>query len=130
MSRLDNLILLCSWGREIVLEVTKQQNDPDNQLVQDVLDRGKKTPIIVGYREKILGRLRSEIWEKGAIGTSRWQVARQETSPGIEWKNLGYKQIAILLGGNHSSWVKMAGAIDNRKNDGSSTVCDMASTIG
>ena len=110
MNRIETLSKLCGLVGKIVLEETKG----DQKLTEKVLDRSRKDSggPITRTRERILHRLRSEISERD-MGTPQWEISKSSIT-GIgrsnRWKKLGYKQIASVMGGDHSAWVKMSHA--------------------
>jgi hypothetical protein len=95
---------LCGFVNQIVREVTN--NDLD--LAIRVLDRHKKGREVVKVRQAILTRVRNEIWELHSTRSPFWEVKFSSTPPVGSWRPLGYLSIAKILGGDHSSWVKMA----------------------
>ncbi len=105
---LDNIVSVAEWTRDIVKEETEQEFGSQDQLIQNILNRHTKTKPIVVIRRRILQRLRSEIWELSTKGRPDWEVLRSKESPGRLWRPLSYPTIALLLGGCHSAWVKMA----------------------
>jgi len=107
MNRIRNFRTICTLLDRIVEDETKG----NNELAIRVLDRHQKAQDIVRIRERILRRARTEIWETKP-SSSRWEVCSAFGPPTPSWRPLGYLKIALILGGNHSSWVKMAKMID------------------
>jgi len=95
---------------QIVTEVT--QGDKD--LINEVLDRHKKSQLVTRTREKILDRVRREIWELNNSNSPDWDVILTTNPPTGSWKPIGYIAISRILGGDHSAWVKMKRTIDAR----------------
>lgn len=107
MDRVENLKSLCGFVHDIVHEEANGNED----LIGRILDRRKKAAEVTRVREKILRRVRSEIWELHKHDSPKWEVVHSKERPGSNWRPLGYTRIATILGGDHSAWVKMAQAI-------------------
>lgn len=94
---------------KILLEECKQ----DHELAAKVRDRTRKSRDIVKVRERVLWRLRTEVWYLG--NNTKRRIIRSFKPPGEKWKPLSFPEIASRLGGNHSSWVKMMADIQRKK---------------
>jgi len=105
MNRIQKWKKLCEILHLIVQEVTGD----NKELIRRVLDRHKKDIPTVMNRMQILKRIRSEVWEYSNVGAANWDITFTSTPPReYGWRPLSYPCIARILGGNHSSWVKMA----------------------
>lgn len=109
MNRVEGIIRLCSFVNDILEEETNANDEAMNLI----LDRHRKDAELTTQREKILFRLRSEIWEKFNISSNKWEIA-QGKRPGWEWSPLSFPRIALVLGGDQSSWSKMLKVAENR----------------
>jgi len=113
MNRIEKLRQLCSF----VLKIVHEESGGDEEVMIRVFNRGKKGSDITRLREKILRRVRTQIWEHHKYSSPKWDVTYSIESPGGDWKPLGYLQIAMVMGGDHSAWVKMAQAIGIANNN-------------
>jgi len=98
-----------SFFKQIIQDITHN----DNELFKNVLNRRKQNLETTKLREQILIRARQEIWEFSRRNSLQWDVAFNKKSPGIKWEPVSYVSIAYILGGDHSTWVKMARKLQN-----------------
>ncbi len=104
MNRVEKLRELCYFVHLII----NYETNGDEELADRVLNRYKKDREIVCIRKRVLHRCRTEIWELNSSRYCNWEVVHSLTQPGKDWKPISYPMIAMILGGNHSTWVKMA----------------------
>ena len=100
MNRIERLRNACSFIQTIIDE----EAGGNKELIANLLDRGKKGIEVTWVRGKILRRIRTEVWEHHKEGV----IHSKEVPGGTGWRPLGYLPIAMILGGDHSAWVKMA----------------------
>jgi len=95
--------------RGFLLKIVSEVAYGDQNFVNDILNRNKKNRQVIIAREKILIRARNEIWEFSNKSSELfWQVTSSPVRPNKYWRSISFTCIANILGGDHSSWVKMS----------------------